>query len=126
MRPQVGEDAAAVLHDAAFRVLGHEPDVGLQREREPEADGMAVDRGDHRLADLPRVEVERIGTELRRLGCREGVAATLQVGAGTERASRAREHQQESEKCSHSSCIQPTSESVTLGWNQKPGVASSM
>ena len=58
VRVRVADDAAAHLHDAVLGVGGEEPDVALQRQRQPQPQRMAVDRGDHRLAQRPGRHVE--------------------------------------------------------------------
>jgi hypothetical protein len=37
-------------HRAESGLFGGDPDIGVQRERQPAADRRAVDRGDHRIA----------------------------------------------------------------------------
>ena len=50
---RIGHDTASHLHDAVLGVMGHESDIAMERESEPDSDGVAVDRGDDRFADTP-------------------------------------------------------------------------
>ena len=91
VRVGVADDSAPNLNDAVARVGGEEPDVALQSQRQPQPDGVAVDRGDHRLGQRPRGHVDTRRAEPRpRL--RERVLTVTEIGARTERRRCAREH----------------------------------
>ena len=54
----VAHDAPPDLHDPVGRIGGEDPDVALQREGEPHADGVPVHGGDDRLSHAPERERE--------------------------------------------------------------------
>ena len=60
VRAGVAEGSTADLGDGQFGVSGHVADVALHGDREADTDGMPIDRGDHRLAELP-MRVDRSG-----------------------------------------------------------------
>ena len=94
-RGRLGDDAAAGEHEAHARVLSCEADVHRQRHRGPDADGRAVDRGDHRLGRREYAQRELAAVVARnRLGrpaCAvvESLATGGEIGARAEAAARA-------------------------------------
>jgi hypothetical protein len=76
----VGEDAAANVGEGELRVTRDQTDVALHGEREADADGMAVDGGDHGLPHLPGREGDRIGAELGLVALGERVGAGGEIG----------------------------------------------
>ena len=88
----VAHDAALHLHHAVLGVSRHESQIALQGEGESDTDGVTVDRRDHRLADVPRLEPQSGRVERRPIDAAEGVAARREVGAAAERRGRAGEH----------------------------------
>jgi hypothetical protein len=94
----IDEKPALMNADPNLGLLGSDPDIADQRERQPAADGHTVDRGDHRDVELVKpgeqvrqtdlgvvVDLERRGPRTRRLGPR--LAGATQIGSGTESAS---------------------------------------
>ena len=86
VRVRVREDAPADVHEAELGVLGHDADVALHRQGEPDADGVTVDRRDDGLPHVPRRRLHGRSGEVVTLRRRERVAARLHVGAGAEGA----------------------------------------
>ena len=91
VRVGVTDDPAPNLHDAVARVGGKEPDVALQRQRQPQPDGVAVDRGDHRLGSV-QAGTSIPGRAKARPGFGERVLTVAEVGARTERGRCAGQH----------------------------------
>jgi hypothetical protein len=58
VRVGITDDAPPDLHHPVARVGGEEPDVALEGQRQAQADGVAVDGGDHRLGERPCGHVE--------------------------------------------------------------------
>ena len=84
------------VHDAALGGLGDDAYVALQRDGHAQPDGMAVDRGDHRLAYLPgvvpqgirrEIGVAGLGAEHRRAGGEVGTGAERPACAGDDHGS---------------------------------------
>ena len=93
MRIEIGHHAAAILHDAELRVVGHDAQVAVQRHRQPHADRRAVDGRDHRLAHLPRRVLVRIRVERAAIArCAEHRGPAREVGARAERAAGTGDH----------------------------------
>jgi hypothetical protein len=92
VRVRVGQDAAPHVGEAELRLARHQADVALHRQRQADADGVAVDRGDHRLAHLPGGKRDRIGAEVGLLAPLERRGPGGQVGADAERRPGAGEH----------------------------------
>jgi hypothetical protein len=74
--------------EGELRLARDQPDVALHGERQPDTDGVAVDRGDHRLAHFPGRKRDRVGAELGLFALRERVGPHRHVGADAERAAR--------------------------------------
>ncbi len=94
-RGRLGDDAAASENKAHARVIRCEADVHRQRHRGPDADGRAVDGGDHRLGGREHTQRELAAViarnRLREPACAvvEGLAAGGEICARAEAASRA-------------------------------------
>ena len=91
MRVRITDDAPPDLHHAVTRVGGEEPDVALQGQRQAQADGVAVDSGDHRLGERPCGHVDP-GRRKARPRFGEGLLTAAEVGAGAERGRGAGQH----------------------------------
>ena len=63
---RLGHQAALHEDERDARALAREPDVPLQRQRRADAGDGAVQRRDHRLADVPRLERQRAAPAPRR------------------------------------------------------------
>ena len=103
MADQAGEADRAAVHqrdapapavDAEHRVLGGDAQVAPDRQLEPAGDRVALDRGDHRLAEQHPRRPDRpvaVGLDPAARGAAR-LAHRLEVGAGAELAARAGQH----------------------------------
>ena len=87
---RVGQDAAADVGEGELGLERDQPDVALHGEREPDADGVTVDRGDHGLPHVPGGKRERIGAELGLVAPRERVGPGREVRPDAEGRARRR------------------------------------
>ena len=99
-RARLGHDAPASEHEADAGVLRRQADVHRQRHRDADADGRAVDGGDHGLEAVEDPQAHQAASVARhalRTGlvapaaAGEGVTASRQVGSGAEAATPARD-----------------------------------
>ncbi len=93
MRHAIGYDAPTHLRDSVFGVVGHDPNVGLQGNRQADPNGVPVDRRDDRGAQLERGRIcGGGGNPASSGGASKGSCRHGEVGAGTERITSPGEH----------------------------------